>query len=70
MQQSHSKINLSFCVGSDYAKNGLENFLVSQNLSNFKVYIGKYLHMTEPDNPNPGNRIFGCNSLIWGRIQT
>lgn len=64
----NSKINLSFCVGSDYAKNGLENFIVSQNLSNFKVYIGKYLHMTEPDNPNPGNRIFGCNSLIWDSI--
>lgn len=65
----NSKINLSFCVGSDYAKNGLENFIVSQNLSNFKVYIGKYLHMTEPDNPNPGNRIFGCNSLIWDSIK-
>lgn len=60
-----SSVSLCFCVGSDYAKNILEQTISTNKLSKFKVYIGKYLHMTEPMDANPGNRIFECNSLIW-----
>ncbi|MDV2467669.1 hypothetical protein QR674_01550 [Acinetobacter chinensis] len=64
-----SKVNLCFCVGSSYAENVLRTLIDEQRLSNFKVYIGKYLHMTTPTDPNPGNRIFGCNSLIWDSVK-
>lgn len=64
-----SKVNLCFCVGSGYAENVLETLIDGQRLSNFQVYIGKYLHMTTPTDPNPGNRIFECNSLIWDSIK-
>lgn len=60
-----SKVNLCFCVGSDYAEKELKKLFCDNNLTQFKVYIGKYLHMTKPEDRNPGNRIFGCNSLIW-----
>ncbi|WP_291370028.1 MULTISPECIES: hypothetical protein [unclassified Acinetobacter] len=60
-----AQVNLCFCVGSNYAKNVLENLIIKENLKNFKVYIGKYLHMTKAEDGNLGNRIFGSNSLIW-----
>lgn len=60
-----SNVNLCFCVGSDYAKKTLEDLICANNLEKFKIYIGKYLHMTDPEDGNSGNRIFESNSLIW-----
>ena len=60
-----SKVNLCFCVGSDYAQNVLGKLILEEKLVNFNIYIGKYVHMTPLEDPNPGNRIFECNSLIW-----
>jgi len=60
-----SKVNLCFCVGSNYAQNILLELILEEKLAHFSVYIGKELHMTVPTDGNPGNRIFGSNSLIW-----
>ena len=43
----------------------LEDLICANNLEKFKIYIGKYLHMTDPEDGNSGNRIFESNSLIW-----